>query len=68
MPELRSEDEEDPLNEDKFRRSQERKARARAEALQHLVPLLSPPKPAPESQAERIANTQEAESDPAEAH
>ena len=68
MPELCSEDEEDPLNEDKFRRSQECKARARVEALQRLVPLLSPPKPAPESQAKNITDTPEAESDPAEAH
>ena len=37
------------------------------EALQHLALLLSPPKPAPESQAERIADTPEVKSDPAEA-
>ena len=56
------------MNEDKFLRSQERKARARAESLQHLVLLLSPPESAPESQAERIADTPEAEPEPAEAH
>ena len=68
MPELCSEDKEDPLNEDKFLRSQEHKAQDRAEALQCLAPLLSPPKSAPESQAECIVNTPEAESEPAEAH
>ena len=56
------------MNEDKFLRSQERKARARAEALQCLVPLPSPPESAPESQAEHIADTPEAEPEPAEAH
>ena len=68
MPELHSEGEEDPLNEDKYLRSQEHKARARAESLQCLAPLSSMPESAPESQAEHIANTPEAEPEPAEAH
>ena len=56
------------MNEDKFLRSQERKARAHVEALQHLAPLPSPPKSAPESQAKRIADTPEAEPEPGEVH
>ena len=45
-----------------------RKEQARVESLQRLVPLLNTPESAPESQADNIANTPEAELEPAEAH
>ena len=64
MLELRSDEEYDPLDEDKFRA----KERAHAASLEHLVPLADMPKSELESQAGTIANTLEAETDPAEAH
>ena len=68
MPELCSDDEEDPLNWDKYLRSLECKERAHAESLQCLAPLSSTPESAPESQADNIADMPEAESEPVEAH
>ena len=68
MPELHSEDEEDPLSWEKYLASLARKEQAHAESLQHLAPLPNTPKSAPESQANNIADTPEVESKPAEAH
>ena len=68
MPELCSEDEEDPLSWEKYLVSLARKEQAHAESLQCLVPLPDTPKSAPESQADNIANTPEVESEPMEAH
>ena len=48
--------------------SLECKEQAHAKSLQRLVPLSNTPKSAPESQADNIADTPEAESEPAEAH
>ena len=68
MLELHSEDEEDPLSWEKYLASLECKEQACSESLQCLVPLPNTPESAPESQADNIANTPEAESEPAEAH
>ena len=65
MPELCSEDEDDPLHWDKFLAHQEW---AHVESLQRLAPLPNTPKSALESQAGTIADTPEAKSEPAEAH
>ena len=64
MLELCSEDEEDSLDEDKFRAEE----RARAASLQSLALLTDMPESEPESQAGTIADTPEVESEPAEAH
>ena len=65
MPELRSEDEDNPLDWDKFLAQQEQ---AHTESLQCLAPLPNTPESVPESQAGTIADTPEVESEPAEAH
>ena len=61
--ELRSEDEDNPLDWDKYLAQL-----ARMESLQCLAPLPDMPKSRPESRAGTIADTLEAESEPAEAH
>ena len=68
MPELCSEDEEDPLSWEKYLASLECKEQAHAESLQCLAPLPNTPESAPESQADNIADTPEAESELAEVH
>ena len=68
MPELCSEDKEDPLTWEKYLVSLAHKEQACTESLQCLVPLPNTPESAPESQADNIADTPEAESEPAEAH
>ena len=68
MLELCSEDEEDPLSWEKYLASLAHKEQAHTESLQHLAPLSNMPESAPESQADNITNTPEAESEPAEAH
>ena len=64
MPELHSEDEDDPLDEDKFWAEEQ----AHAASLQRLVPLANTPESELESQAGTIADTPDAESEPAGAH
>ena len=68
MPELHSEDEEDPLNWDKYLTSLAHKEQARMESLQRLVPLLDTPESMLESQAGTIADTLEVELELAAAH
>ena len=62
-PELCSEDEDDPLDWDKYLAQL-----AHAESLQRLAPLSDTPESGPESQAGPIADTLEVESEHAEAH
>ena len=68
MPELRSEDEEDPLSWEKYLASLACKEQAHTGSLQCLVLLPNTLESAPQSQADNIADTPEAESEPAEAH
>ena len=64
MLELHSDEEYDPLDENKVRA----KDRAHVASLEHLAPLADTPEAEPEWQAGTIADTPELESEPAEAH